>query len=56
MRNGYKGNLMVLTALVLALVMAITAIPAMAETYYAADATAEQIVTDAAAKGKVGNW
>ena len=56
MRNEYKGNLMVLTALVLALVMAITAIPAMAETYYAADATAEQIVTDAAAKGKVGNW
>ncbi len=57
MRNGnHKRNLSALLALVLALTLTLGAVPAMAETYYAADAAAEQIVTDAAAKGKVGNW
>lgn len=57
MRNANnKRNLSALLALVLALILTVGAVPAMAETYYAADATAEQIVTDAAAKGKVGNW
>ena len=56
MRNANKGNLNALLALVMVLVLALSAVPAMAETYYAADATVEQIVTDAAAKGKVGNW
>ncbi|MDD3213106.1 MAG: ABC transporter substrate-binding protein [Eubacteriales bacterium] len=55
MRNGNKGYL-VLIALVMALVFAATAMPAMAETYYSPDATAEEVVVDAATQGKVGNW
>ena len=54
MRNGNKGFLVV-TALVLALMMMVTAMPALAAGY-SKDATAEQIVTDAATQGKVGNW
>lgn len=56
MRNANKGNWKALLSLVMALVLMLGAVNAVAETYYAADATAEQIVTDAAAKGKVGNW
>ena len=56
MMNGNKGKLAVLLALVMALVMVVTAMPAMAETYYSKDATAEDVVKDAASKGKVGNW
>lgn len=56
MRNANKGNWKALLSLVMALVLMLGAANAVAETYYAADATAEQIVTDAAAKGKVGNW
>ena len=58
MRNANKGNLNALLALVMVLVLALSAVPAMAETYYAADATVEQIVTDAAAKERLatGGW
>lgn len=56
MRNGFKGNGMVLTALVMVLMLAMSIGNAVAEPYYAPDATAEQIVTDAATQGKVGNW
>jgi len=56
MMNGNKGKLAVLLALVMALVMAVTAVPAVAETCYSKDATTEEVVKDAASKGKVGNW
>ncbi len=55
MRNGHKG-ILVLTALVLALMLAVTVNPAMAQGYYSKDATVEEIVTDAASQGKIGNW
>ena len=38
MMNGNKGKLAVLLALVMALMMVVTAMPAMAETYYSKDA------------------
>ncbi len=56
MRNLNKGNWKALGSLVMALVLVMGTVGAVAETYYAPDATVEAIVTDAAAKGKVGNW
>lgn len=55
MRKGHKRFLM-LTAMVMALMLAVTAVPAMAATYYSKDATVEEVVVDAATQGKVGNW
>lgn len=55
MRNGKKVTL-ALMALMMALVLAMTTVPAVAEGYYSADATAETVVVDAATQGKVGNW
>ena len=55
MRNGNKGFLTVVTALVMALVMMLTASTALA-VGYSPDATTEEIVKDAASQGKVGNW
>ena len=55
MRNGNKGILTVVTALVMALVMMLTASTALAAGY-SPDATAEEIVKDAASQEKVGNW
>jgi NitT/TauT family transport system substrate-binding protein len=55
MRNGHKG-ILVLSALVLAVLLAVTVNPAMAQGYYSKDATVETVVTDAASQGKVGNW
>jgi NitT/TauT family transport system substrate-binding protein len=55
MRKGHKRFLM-LTAMVMALMLAVTAVPAMAATYYSKDATVKDVVVDAATQGKVGNW
>jgi NitT/TauT family transport system substrate-binding protein len=55
MRKGNKGALM-LTSLVMALMLVVTAIPATAATYYSKDAAVKDVVVDAATQGKVGNW
>lgn len=54
MRNGHKRYL-ALIALVLSLMLTLSAVPAVAE-YYSPDATVEEVVVDAASQGKVGNW
>lgn len=53
--NGNRSRLKAVVALVLSLMVALAAVPAMAAGY-APDATAETIVKDAASQGKVGNW
>ena len=54
--NKNKGYLSVVTAVLMALMLVMTTLPALAETYYSPTATAEEVVVDAATQGKVGNW
>jgi NitT/TauT family transport system substrate-binding protein len=55
MRNrNYKNRFMALVTMVV-MVMTLIALPTLASAY-SKDATAEEIVVDAATKGQVGNW
>ena len=54
MKKGTKRYLALTIAVMMALLIATSGMTALA--YYDKDATSEEIVTDAASQGKVGNW
>ncbi len=55
MKHGRKGTLLLTVVMIVMMLVATSGMTALAAGY-AADATTEQIVKDAAAQGKVGNW
>ena len=55
MLHGRKASLLLTVVMILAMLVATSGIGALAAGY-PADATPEQVVKDAAAQGKVGNW